>query len=110
MFTHIGSIRKSMGAASGTERHGDIVSFQYYDDQPSLMHNRYDLLHYAKKDESLYQRMKDECKDFLLMYKTVLQTKDIDGFLKKVLQFLITRTFRVHKRYMNLKTNKIYSP
>lgn len=110
VLKHVKSLKTIRGATDALEHHGDIVAFQYYENQPPLMHSRFDLLRYAKKDMELYQRMKDECRDFLLMYKEVLQTHDVDKFLKNVLKFLVTRPFRVHKNHMKKKTNKVYSP
>lgn len=94
----------------GPETVGDIVTFQYYADQSTLMHQRLDLLHYAKKDKALYRRMKDECSDFLKLYKDAVETGDASTFLHLALEFFRNRTFRIHQKYMQEKTNKVYKP
>jgi hypothetical protein len=90
---------------TGPEQYGDITAFQYYDNQPLLLHMKLDLLSYVKS--KLYKRMKDECILFLKYYKDAIITGDVDTFLKNVLKLMLEKTFRIHEKYLNNKTNWI---
>jgi hypothetical protein len=86
-------------------KEGDIITFQYYDNQPSLLHMKLDLL--RSVDTKLYTRMKNECQSFLNLYKEAIQTGDIPTYLKKVLKLMLEKTYRIDKKYLNNKTNWI---
>jgi hypothetical protein len=90
-------------AATGPERYGDVIAFQYYDNQPMLLHMKLDLL--SSVAPRLYARMKDECLAFLRLYKHAIVTGDVDGFLRSVARLMLDRTFRVQNRYFDNKTN-----
>ncbi|GAX84756.1 hypothetical protein CEUSTIGMA_g12178.t1 [Chlamydomonas eustigma] len=91
--------------ATGPERNGDIISFQYYENQPLLLHMKLDLLRYVKPE--LYSRMHDECLAFLTYYRQAVLSGDVNTFLKRVRKLLLQRTFRIHQRYLNDTTHWI---
>lgn len=92
------------------DNYGDLVNFQYYETQPSLLHSKLDFLVYLKKDERMYQRMMNECIDYLLLFKKVLYGDiNTDTFLRELLIFLLSRTYCIKKIYLKEKTNKIYN-
>lgn len=89
------------------EQEGDIISFQYYDNQSLLAHTQYDLLSYVQNKPHIYNRMIHECKEFLILYKKAIETKDINTFIKDVIKLLLNGTYRINKKYLKNKTDKI---
>ena len=90
--------------------YGDLINFQYYETQPSLLHSKLDFLVYLKRDERMYQRMMNECIDYLLLFKRVLNGDiNTNTFLRELLNFLLSRTYCIKKGYLKDKTNKIYN-
>ena len=100
---------KNIPQYSGKEVDGDIVAFQYYDEQPAILHMRLDQLQYTRNNKKLYERMIAECKQYMLLYKKVLMDGDVTAYLDAVLRLMVDGTFRIHKRYLADKTNKIVS-
>lgn len=92
---------------SENENEGDIVAFQYYGVQPTMLHMRLDFLSYTKQNKHLYDRMMSECLRFLLLYKEVIETGNIHDFLENVLDLLLNSTFRIHNKYLKNKTNRV---
>lgn len=85
----------------------DIKNFQYYDSQSFVSHASYDLLSFTKSNKHLYSRMMKDCHDILRYYAEVVKTRDVTRFIKRMKKLVMTRTFRIHKRYLNNKTNLI---
>lgn len=92
----------------GHEKNGDIIAFQYYEGQPLGLHSKLDFLSYVKNNKQLYKRMVDECTEYLILYKNVVETGDVSLFLHKVLELLLEKTFHINNKYLQDKTDKIY--
>jgi hypothetical protein len=91
----------------GNERRGDIITFQYFENQSTLLHSKLDLLSYVKDTPLLYNRMNKECLYILNEYKEAIISGNVAKFLKNVLDHMLTETFRIHSKYLNNKTNII---
>jgi hypothetical protein len=89
------------------EQEGDIISFQYYDSQNILAHAQYDLLSYVKDKPHVYHRMITECKALLILYKTVIETKNTPKFIKDLVKLLLNGTYRISKENLKYKTDII---
>jgi hypothetical protein len=87
---------------------GDIITFQHYAGQPAILHHRLDLLRYIKNNHVLYDRMKNECTELFIMYKEVLESQDVQRFLKGVFNLVINKTFRINQKFLKDATNKVY--
>lgn len=95
----------------------DIINFQYYNNQPSSYHKKRDLIYHVKKFPDLYEKMLNECKTVLLLYKECLQQIKNNPskhqviskkFIKKLIKYLSSNTFRMTKQHLNNKTGTIY--
>lgn len=95
----------------------DIINFQYYNNQSSTYHKKRDFIYRIKKYPVLYDRMIDECKNVLLMYKECLENIKKEPtkhqqlarrFIRKLCVYLSTHTFRMTKQNLNNKTWVIY--
>lgn len=100
-------ITKNIFNKSYKEQEGDIISFQYYDNQNILAHAQYDLLSYVKESPHVYHRMIAECKALLILYKTAIETRDIAKFIKDLVKLLLNGTYRINKQNLKHKTDKI---
>lgn len=90
---------QGLSSERNVENEYDIINFQHYSSQPFMSHFKYDFLDRVRRIPKMYMRMKKECFDFLVLYKTVLRTKDIEAFLRGVLIFLLNGPFHIHKKY-----------
>jgi hypothetical protein len=88
---------------------GDVIMFQPYSEQSHVTHGYYDLLYHIKNKPELYGRMKNECKQFILLYQNVLKTRDVSRFLKNTFAFMINGPFKIHKKHLNKKTDSFIS-
>jgi hypothetical protein len=95
----------------------DIYNFQFYNNQSSMYHKRKDMLTQIKKYPQLYERMHNECREILRMYKECLtniaaQPHDhiniTKTFLTNVYHYLLNNTFRVASKDWNNKTGYVY--
>lgn len=96
----------------------DIINFQYYNNQDSIYHKKYDLMTKVKSNTDMYERMLSECALILLMYKQCIH--DIVDhpdrhviisrkFVTDLYEFLNDNTFRISKSNWNNKTGSVYS-
>ena len=92
---------------SGKQRDGDIIGFQYFANQPHLMHPRLDLLKNILNNELLYNKLIKECVAVFALYKIVLHDKDVNKFIKNIFLLMYNETFRIHNKYLHKKTDKI---
>lgn len=96
----------------------DIHNFQFYNNQPSIYHKKYDLMKKMRSYPELYKRMIGECEEVLRIYKTCLQEIQANPqnhvsastqFIKDMSTFLIQRPFRVARSDWKNKTGVMYS-
>ena len=92
---------------SGKQQDGDIISFQYFANQPHLMHPRLDLLKNILNNDLLYNKLIKECVAVFALYKMVLHDKDVNKFIKNIFLLMYNETFRIHNKYLHKKTDKI---
>lgn len=91
-------------------RDGDIICFQYSPNQPMFLHQQLDFMYIIKSNKKLYKKMMSECKEVLEIYKEVLLTKDVNRYINKMLELVLTKTFRMSNKHLKEKTNKIVNP
>ncbi len=95
----------------------DIINFQYYNNQTSAYHKKRDFIYHVKKFPNLYERMINECKMVILLYKDCIEkikkypTKHqtiSKLFIKNVIVYLNNNTFRMTRQNLKNKTGVIY--
>jgi hypothetical protein len=101
-----------------TRKPYDIYNFQFYNNQPSIYHKKYDLMTKMRSYPELYARMLDECAEIMRLYKTCL--RDIQEnpanhlsvstkFIKDFSTFLVQHPFRIASSDWKTKTGLMYS-
>jgi len=91
----------------------DIKNFQFYNNQSGTYHRRYDFLEEVRKESKMYERMKKECADVLILYQQCLrdiaerpkQHGDIAvNFVKNIFGYLQRNTFRISADHWEQRT------
>jgi len=90
-----------------TDNYGDIITFQYYDAQSDFIHTKLDFLINLKRDKRMYLRMMNECIEYLMLFKRVLDNGNTDEFIKSLTELLLNKTYHINKKYLKEKTNKV---
>jgi hypothetical protein len=92
---------------NNTKHRGDIINFQYSRNQPPGLHQLLDYYDVIKKQTYLYNKMINECRYILLLYKDALKTGDIKTYMDNMFEIVANRIFRIHKSNLKSKTDKI---
>lgn len=99
------------------EKDFDIINFQYYNNQDSFYHKKYDLMIKVKKNPVLYAKMIQECTYILNLYKSSLininnnpenHIEESKKFVKTLVNYLIHNTFRTTVKNWNKFTGVHY--
>ncbi len=87
----------------------DITNFQYYNDQKSLYHKQYDFLLYVRKYKGLYERMIQECKVVLDLFKQVKEGHlTPKQYANQIYTHLVSHTFHIADDDLKQKTGVVY--
>lgn len=92
---------------NNTKKKGDIMNFQYSRNQPFGMHQLLDYYDVIKKQKYLYNKMINECRYILILYRDALITGDIKSYIDNMFELVANRIYRIHKSNLKDKTNKI---
>jgi hypothetical protein len=95
----------------------DIINFQYYNTQGSLYHKTRDFLANLKQHPHMYDRMVEEVENILIRYHQAIKKikmmpaqhdKIAFEFLRDLMSYLSSHTFRIHERNWNKRTGVVY--